>query len=187
MEDFWDNEQQGRGNITSWVLVVIMMWVVWGVCQWGWCIVILLGLLDGLSLVATGGYVCIHRLWQTIFLFKSCQEWTLMEDDFHTVIWEFEETIKYHEQSGWIKSWQSLDDANRKRGMIWKVHCGGQATERNNSRNICSLLLLDDWNDWNKGKGNNRNLDSKTDKRNVSQECKTFSYIIWNEWCECES
>ena len=41
---------------------------------------------------------------QTIFLFRSCQEWIFMEDDFHTVIWEFGEIIKSHEQSGWNKS-----------------------------------------------------------------------------------
>ena len=52
-----------------------------------------------------------------------------------------------------------------------------------------TVIVLDCWNDWHEGKEerNNKYLDSKTNKWNISQQCKTFSYNIGNEWYECES
>ena len=54
---------------------------------------------------------------QTIIVFRSCQEWTFVEDDFHTVIRQFVEIIKSHVESGWNMSSQGFDDNSCQGGM----------------------------------------------------------------------
>ena len=45
-----------------------------------------------------------------IIVFRSCQELTFVEDDFHAVIHQFVEIIKSHVESGWNMSSQGFDD-----------------------------------------------------------------------------
>ena len=46
---------------------------------------------------------------QTVCVIRCCQEWTLVEDDFHTVIREFGEMMRWHEQSGWNRCCEGVD------------------------------------------------------------------------------
>ena len=55
---------------------------------------------------------------QTIIVFRSCQEWTFVEDDFHTVIHQSVEIIKSHVESGWNMSSQGFDDNGCQGGIF---------------------------------------------------------------------
>ena len=46
----------------------------------------------------------------TIIIFRSCQEWTFVEDGFHAVIRKVAEIIRSHVKSGWNKSSQGFDN-----------------------------------------------------------------------------
>ena len=55
---------------------------------------------------------------QIIIVFRSCQEWTFVEDDFHTLIHQFVEIIKSHVESGWNMSSQGFDDNGCQGGIF---------------------------------------------------------------------